>query len=153
MTTRTFSVFVKGLPVPQGSKNAFRRGNRCVLVDVNIEKLKAWREQVAEEVSACWTGPVLSGQAVGVRYAYRFPRPKYHFSDDGEILPRYRGVPYVKKPDGDKLDRAVNDALTGIVFKDDSQVNRWTGSKDFTDETHPEGVLIQVTYDTTTESA
>jgi Holliday junction resolvase RusA-like endonuclease len=44
--------------------------------------------------------------------------------------------------DGDKLMRAALDALTGVVYKDDSQVARWSGSKTYS--TEPEGVWISV---------
>lgn len=48
-------------------------------------------------------------------------RPKDHFSTAGVIkqwAPRFP----TKKPDLDKTLRAIKDALTGIVYVDDSQV-------------------------------
>lgn len=47
-----------------------------------------------------------------------------------------------KKPDLDKLVRAVQDALTGIIYKDDGQVCRLTANKNYAAH---EGVRIFVT--------
>jgi len=55
---------------------------------------------------------------------YHFMRPKKHYRTGkhaGEL--RSDAPPYYKKnPDQDKLDRAVFDALTGFVYRDDCQV-------------------------------
>lgn len=43
--------------------------------------------------------------------------------------PKNRTPPATKKPDLDKMTRAIFDALTGICFHDDSQVVTLTASK------------------------
>jgi Holliday junction resolvase RusA-like endonuclease len=52
--------------------------------------------------------------------------------------------PSNKKADLDKLVRAVNDALSGLVFYDDSQVVKILASKEWESETHPQGVCLRV---------
>ena len=43
--------FVPGIPQPQGSKNAYVRGGRAVLVEAN-KNLPAWRQIVTEKLDA-----------------------------------------------------------------------------------------------------
>lgn len=57
-----------------------------------------------------------------------------------------RSKPHVI-PDGDKLERAVWDALQRAgVFANDSQVTSWTGEKRYADDVPP-GVAILVSSD------
>lgn len=105
---------VPGVPVPQGSMRALMRpGARFPIVTSDNRSLKPWRQSVAfAAVDACpdrelWQGPV----SIGV--VFYLPRPK--------SLPKRVAYP-VKKPDCDKLVRGVLDALTGILWRDDSQV-------------------------------
>ena len=71
--------------------------------------------------------------AVEVELGFFFARPKAHFGSGrnaGTVLasaPRHMTV----MPDVDKLARAALDALTGIVFKDDSQINRLIAVKGY----------------------
>ena len=70
-------------------------------------------------------------QAIGVECRFYFQRPK---STKKSIMDK------VTKPDIDKLARAILDALTGIVFEDDSQVTTLVCWKGFGDPR----VVIQV---------
>jgi crossover junction endodeoxyribonuclease RusA len=83
--------------------------------------LGEWRDQVAWQARAALAGRRLRG-AVAVRVTFRMPRPKSHYRRDGSLrddAPYWHSV----RPDGDKLGRAVNDALVaGGVFGDDGQV-------------------------------
>lgn len=107
---------VVGLPAPQGSKKAFVRGTRAVLVE-SSDKVKPWRAAVA------WTArQAVSTQswntttaAVAIHIDFILPRPK--------SLPK-RVVDHVKKPDLDKLIRSTLDGISdaGTVWGDDSQV-------------------------------
>jgi len=53
-------------------------------------------------------------------------------------------VPAVKRPDLDKLVRAVFDALTNVVFKDDSQVVSVFASKRLAGPGDTVGVTVEV---------
>lgn len=103
--------FVPGTPIPQGSKTAYVRGGRAVLVEAN-KNHKAWRDKVAE-YAAPYAGAF--GKHVPVRacYTYVFRKPK-------SVKDRPH---HVVKPDVDKLDRCLNDALTKAgVIHDDAQI-------------------------------
>jgi crossover junction endodeoxyribonuclease RusA len=61
---------------------------------------------------------------VSTQVTFIFPRPKSHYRtgryqfDLRSDAPEYHS----SKPDTDKLLRAIGDALTGIVVRDDSQI-------------------------------
>jgi Holliday junction resolvase RusA-like endonuclease len=133
--------FVRGLPIPQGSKNAYVRGNRAVLVEVNHRKLHKWREAVAAEAAVvCDPGFPNDGPAA-VYLDFRFPRPASHYGTGANAGKLKASAPAEKMttPDIDKLARAVLDALTGTFFDDDKRVTMLHCRKTFS--THP-GVNI-----------
>lgn len=85
-------------------------------------RLSSWTDQVRFDLLRAWGDrPLLTGP-VWVGATYFFARPKYHYTSKGDIKPQYRDVYPTIKPDLDKLDRAIFDALTGIVYRDDAQV-------------------------------
>lgn len=111
--------FVRGLPIAQGSHRAFvprsgRMAGRAVIT-TTAKGLAAWRQAVQASLQgngipsdAPWTGPV------ELRLTFYLPLPK--------SAPKRRRVYAVKRPDVDKLQRSVLDALTHVLIEDDSQV-------------------------------
>ena len=104
---------VLGRALPQGSKNAFKTGNRVVLVEAS-KGLKPWRSVVALEAKLkrdeVQDQSLIEGP-VAVELLFQFV--------PGKTVKRKE---MTTKPDVDKLSRAILDALTGVVWKDDSQV-------------------------------
>lgn len=124
---------VYGIPKPQGSKTAmpFRRKNGKLganLLEGSTPKsrsaFKIWRKLISFEAGQFNSrdGPQFDG-ALQVTLSFFLPRPK--------SLPK-RVLHSVKKPDLDKLVRTVFDGMTGILFKDDSQIVALTASKEYT---------------------
>ena len=106
--------FVPGLPKPQGSKRAFVRNGKPILAESAGVPLQDWRTSVAVVASAHFPdGPL--HRPVAATIAFHLPRPK--------SLPR-RVHHHTKRPDLDKLTRAVLDALQGVAVRDDAQVWR-----------------------------
>ena len=111
MTSHSHSDFtfeVLGVPVPQGSKNAYNRGGRIVLVEASRD-LPHWRQQIIEAAQlANGTQPPFT-KPIHLDVVFWLPKPaKPKFDTPGV------------KPDLDKLVRAVGDALTQSgVIKDD----------------------------------
>ncbi|MFD4257767.1 RusA family crossover junction endodeoxyribonuclease [Streptomyces sp. NPDC058534] len=112
-----------GLPAPQGSKRHIGRG---VMVE-SSKKVKPWRQDVKHaalditEAHGDWT--VLDGP-LAVSMVFTFDRPKGHYRTgrNAHLLrdaapPRPAGM-----PDLSKLVRSTEDALTGVVWKDDARV-------------------------------
>lgn len=114
-------LYVAGQPIPQGDLAKSRYGK---LYHKNADVLKPWRELIG--LKAKEKGVKMLDGPVCVRAEFYFPHPKSHYrgsNPDNPLLPRWQGVDFhTLKPDADKLMRSVLDALTGIAFKDDSQV-------------------------------
>ena len=79
-------------------------------------KMKAWREHIEEEVRRVWTGPPFDVPVSIDRY-FIMQAPQ---NRPAPTKPN-RDLPAVK-PDIDKLDRALLDALTGVCFTDDARI-------------------------------
>lgn len=102
---------VTGVPAPQGSKRAFIRGGRPVLVEASA-KVRPWRDAVRHEAADAMNGAVPFDGPIQVTITFMLPKP-------GSVR-RYH--PTVR-PDIDKLARATLDGLTdGGVWRDDAQV-------------------------------
>lgn len=114
MTQLSFVVW--GVAQPKGSAKAFipKGWNRAVVTSDN-PKNKGWQQLVAEACGRARdeAGASLLDGPVRLRVAFYLPRPK--------SLPK-RVEHHIKKPDLDKLVRSVGDALTGVMWNDDSQV-------------------------------
>jgi Holliday junction resolvase RusA-like endonuclease len=136
---------VYGVPVPQGSARAFVVGRviqnapghrvvenpTAVVQPDNKQPLNHWRTQIANEARMAMNtanrgliaeedGLDFDGP-IRISAVFAFNRPK-------SIKPAERPHPTVK-PDLDKLIRAVLDALTGVLFRDDAQVIQFGASK------------------------
>lgn len=114
------TIVVQGLPAPQGSKRAYVRGGRAMLVESSAQ-VAPWRQDVrAATLATMGDAPPLAGP---VRLSIRFllPRPKGHTGAHG-LLPSAPWT-HTVRPDLDKLARSTLDALTGTLFRDDSQVH------------------------------
>jgi crossover junction endodeoxyribonuclease RusA len=121
-------ITVRGTPAPQGSKRHVGGGRM-------IEMSKAvgpWREAVRAETQRvmCSIGPPFGfGDAVAVEIDFYMARPK--------STPRKTMWP-AKRPDVDKLARAVLDGLTdGGAWLDDGQVVRLRVEKHYADAPYP----------------
>lgn len=128
------TVFVPGVPRPQGSKTAYKRGSRVVMVESN-KNLPEWRQAVYEALRA--EGTKFEG-AVTVMATFYIPRPKTN-----------RRLYATTKPDVDKLIRAIGDCMTkaGTVI-DDSYVITWNAAKAYADGVEPGALLIIEGVDT-----
>lgn len=125
-------IFVRGIPQPQGSVRAFR--NRKTGQPIIVCKTRStgeWRQAIKAVLSLDWTGPAIDGP-VRLSLVFRLPRPA--------SAPKKRILPE-RRPDLDKLVRAVLDALRGIVYVDDARVVELVARKVYSPEP---GVQIRV---------
>jgi Holliday junction resolvase RusA-like endonuclease len=131
-----FELFVPGVPQPAGSKKAvpvFNRhtgqyvraasGRPIVNVVDDAKRSRPWKSHISAMVANAWRGAPLD-EPLSLSIVFTMPRPASHYG-------RRRGVRYLKpsaprfhtsKPDATKLLRCAEDALLGVLLKDDSRV-------------------------------
>lgn len=115
MSQISFTVYDR--PEPQGSMRGFNTRKGIRLTSDNV-KLKLYRHTITQiarmEMSKANLTEPMAGKHVPVEVwlEFMFVRPP--------SVPKRRLWPTVK-PDIDKLERAVFDALKGVVFADDGQ--------------------------------
>jgi Holliday junction resolvase RusA-like endonuclease len=140
-----FEVTVFGKAQPAGSKKAFviPGTNRASVSDANT-KAKPWKGWVAQTAGEAWGDRPLLDAALAVRFRFFIPRPKGHYRTDGVSLSAQgRRMPHpTKKPDVLKLARGVEDALTGVIYRDDADIVHETLTKEWGE---PARVEIKVT--------
>ena len=110
---------ISGIPKPGGSKRGFYRGGKVIITDA-CKGSKDWKSVVSYSARQQYRGNPLTG-SIRVYVTFRMPRPKYHFKKNGELSSKAEYY-HTKKPDATKLMRSTEDALTGILWADDSQI-------------------------------
>lgn len=84
---------------------------------------------------------IQSGVAIFYRFIFSYP----------QVIPKKkRAIERLfrnKKPDSDNLQKMVNDAIKGLVIRDDSQIVKWTGEKIYADEPCVEIEVIEIPED------
>lgn len=121
---RSVMFTIDGVAAPAGSKKGFRnRRTGGVIITDDSKRSKPWQAKVAAAAGEAMDGPLLAGP-LELILTFTFPRPKGHFGtgrNAGQVLRSAPPLPIVK-PDVTKLIRAVEDSLTGVVWRDDAQV-------------------------------
>jgi len=97
------------------------RGARFPVVTDDNPRTKPWRAVVAVVAGQHRPAKLLDGP-LSLTARFFLPRPK--------SLPKRIEHP-AKKPDLSKLVRAIEDALTGIIWRDDAQVVHENASKHY----------------------
>lgn len=148
--------FAEGRPLTQGSKVPMGRTKtgRPILVESQDIKrkgrasgaLKAWRECIAISAmaEAKRQGFVMTEALVSIHYQFFFPVPPSYILKDGRLSSRCPRKP--RSLDPDKLIRAVNDAITGVLIRNDNQVADGSWSVRWATDT-PAGVGITLEVD------
>lgn len=135
------TITVHGLPAPQGSKRHVGGG---VMVE-SSKKVKPWRQDVKHAAlaitEACdWT--ILDGP-LAVSMVFTFDRPKGHYRTgrNAHLLRDAAPSRPAGMPDLSKIARSTEDALTGVVWKDDARVVEYVRLGKFYTGTAVEDVL------------
>lgn len=139
-TGSTISIRVPAVPVAQPRPRAASVNGSARVYNKKGGPIAAFKASVRYAASQAFSGAPLSGP-LRVDLEFVFPRTK------GQLwkrkpMPRIR---HGKKPDRDNCDKAVMDALTGLLWVDDAQVcdgrlTKWIAAGD--EQPH---VLIEIT--------
>ena len=132
---------VYGRPQPRGSKAAVlipKRGGGWVTnaagrpitaaKDTN-PKSGDWMNSIRAAAAEAFSGELITGP-VRVSFVFHFARPKAHYGSgkNAAKLKPSAPVEHIQKPDLSKLVRCAEDALTGVVWRDDCQVVEYLGT-------------------------
>lgn len=128
--------FAPGTPRPQGSKRHVGNGR---YIEAS-RHLTTWRYALITTAKRAHNHRPPITEPVRVTTEFVMPRPK-----------RLRGKPtppHTARPDIDKLQRAVGDALTQAdIITDDSHITHWTAHKRYANDNETEGVHITITQE------
>lgn len=117
---RTVTLTIYGEPVPQGRPKVARIGNRVVAYDPPKSRkykdlVKLWATTQLKKVD----GFKMYDDAVCVDVTFYLPIPA-SYTKKKKLEAEYGIMRPIKKPDVDNLYKGLIDALSGIVWKDDS---------------------------------
>lgn len=113
---RSLRIVAHGTPASQGSKKAFKRGKKIVLVEMD-EQLPAWRSAIqsaAEQAAGPSWEPI--DRAVKVSGEIRIRKPASTKFQDYPAGPK----------DLDKMQRAIGDSLESAkILTNDARIVHW----------------------------
>ena len=123
---------VAGKPQTAGSKRAFanKKTGKIIVTDDN-PKGRPWRADVQAAARRAIELTELLQCPLVLEVVFYFVRPKSHYGTgkNANILKASAPTSHKTKPDTTKLLRAIEDALTGVLWRDDSQVCYQVASK------------------------
>lgn len=108
----------QGIPTPKGSTTRMPNGATLPAgTAASRKRMAQWAQDIRNDAKRAMQGEPPWVGGIRLMVEFRLPVPlssirKY----------QYGWLPHTKKPDVDKLFRALSDALTGIVWRDDAQV-------------------------------
>ena len=117
--TQVFTIL--GDPRPQGRPRFARMGKFVKAYDP--KESREYKQTLAAQIAA-QEPEYISAGAISLDCAFVFARPK--------SLPK-KVIDHTKKPDLDNIIKALKDAMTGIVWKDDAQIVSLTARKEYGD--------------------
>ena len=127
---------IKGQAKPKGSVVPFytKGGLR---VRPSSKYTSEWMKLAKKEIKRLWKGPLITGP-IELDITFLLSKPKT--TTRKFATGRFDG-------DGDKLDRAGWDAMTGTVYVDDSQVVKWAVFKGYAEDCKPRVIIIVRDYE------
>lgn len=114
------SFIVSGKPTTQGSYRALKHKttDKAIMLPMMSKAMREWRKTVAFAARAAMGAQRPSADCVKVSVTFVVSRPK-------------RAKNAWPRGDTDKLQRALGDAMSSIVYLDDVQICEWSARKVF----------------------
>lgn len=163
MTDGALSFFVQGHPAPGGSKNAipvWRKDGSLVLkktatgrqmpiinmVDSGGEGNAIWKKAVKERARFYMLDSKPLDGPVKCELVFFMQRPLKHFVNNDRSRPLREDAPqyHTQMPDALKLARSTEDALTSVIWLDDSQNVRICSEKRWCNPGEKSGCAVKV---------
>lgn len=138
---KEFKLFVPGIARTSGSHKTFK--GRIVH---NNPKVKEWMQKISwYALKEFGERQILHTGAVQIEATFYLVRPQSHYGKgkNKDKLKPSAPKDHLTTPDGDKLRRAVQDALSTVIYKDDKQIVHGQEWKYYADNRQP-GVMIKV---------
>lgn len=155
-----FSLFIQGSPAPGGSKSAFvltdkatgqprRRANGSIIVNVTDaggERNKKWKADATIQARSFMKGAKPFEEPIKVEFVFYLRRPQIHYRTGqwAHMLRPDAPEYHTQAPDALKYARGTEDALTGVVWKDDSQNVRICAEKRWMKAGEKEGCAVRI---------
>ena len=127
-TPRTISITVEGEPCPW--QVWIRRGRPSV----GVLAFQAYQTLIQLAVKGAWAGPPMTGPVALVMQFYRSIPPACPKSEPARA--HWKAKHLTMRPDCSNYTKSCEDALTGLLFVDDSQVVSLSAMKGYS-ETGP----------------
>ncbi len=134
--------FVAGVPKPAGSKRSLhhKTTGKIITMDSSGKAGRDWRHDVKCAAFDEYRGAPLECP-LRLLVVFRVSRPQSHFGARG-LKPKAPKYPTVK-PDCTKLLRSLEDALNGLLYRDDAQIVVQSVCKAYCNEENPHpGALV-----------
>lgn len=116
---------VIGKPQPAGSKTAFvnPKTGRAIITDAN-KNAKPWKQEIATVARGAMQGQGMFMGPLAMSVVFVLPRPKSHYRTgvNARLLKDAAPEWPATKPDTLKLTRGLEDAMSGVVYRDDAQI-------------------------------
>ncbi len=146
MQMTTIRFFVPGKPISGGSKRGFvnPRTGAVIITEAAGKANREWRAQVVASCREVFKLAPLEGP-LSLKIDFQMPRPQSHYGSGRNkgALKTTAPTHHAIRPDTTKLIRALEDALTHILWKDDAQIVIQSAVKRYAD-VNP-GALVEVT--------
>ena len=135
--------FVAGKPIAQGSAKWIPSATTGKSIPIVNKNLKPWRNTVALFAAQALAGRRAVG-GVSLTLLFTLERPKCHYRTGkfSHLLKDDAPERHLQKPDPDKLARAILDALTGVAYGDDCEVDTFGAHKQWGPRGDGSGVHI-----------
>lgn len=136
----SINIRVHGLPAPKGSVTRMRNGAYLPAgTAASRMNFQNWKENISSAARMQMIGHEPWPGAIRLMAEFQLPAPK-------TMKKLHRGwLPHTKRPDVDKLTRALFDPLKGITWVDDSQVCFMTVNKVYAWDNQP-GVFCIIDF-------
>jgi len=149
MPKTTFAFTVEGLPAPAGSKTVGHTKAGHAYVYPACKRTKAWMELVRTIAAIEYGKRQLMTGAIELKCNFYFKRPKSHYRTGRFRFSLREDAPlyHLTVPDLTKLVRAIEDALKGVIWTDDSHVVSQHNSKQYSHSSLPGAVVTITEFD------